>query len=350
MITGYLATFIFLAGAIFKMQHWPGAGILITLGCLGFSIGYAIQLFMEKLKLAEDSYSKFIAIWILVLMIVFPIAVLLQVQYWLRGGLFALITYILITISLPLLIFYATKSKGSIKNLNSHNEAIVVIYLLSFMIITFSANISNQVLNVFIPIDHTVLKEMKFHEAKSNELYATIESAVAGNNAGTNYFEKAKEVKNTSDSLCSYIVSLEEMMVKSTGQENWNTDSVELVWEKDNLDALTKIFIEPDGPQKGIELKQKLIKYKEIMYQNTNSRGKELMGLFFNTDDPKSGEEVIYDTWVIDKFYHKPMVSVLVELNQMRSNIRMIEAETMIYIQAMAAKAINNDASHNDKK
>jgi hypothetical protein len=348
-ITGYLASFIFLAGAIFKMQHWPGAGILFTIGCLAFSFAYAIPLFMEKRKLAADPYSKFITIWILVLMIVLPLAFLFKVQHWPGGGSFALITYVLIAISIPLLILYATRSKDPIKALNIHNEAIVVIYLLSFIIITFSTNISKQVLDVFIPINRTVLKEMKFQEARSNELYATIESAVAENNIGTNFFEKAKEVKNSSDSLCSYIVSLEEMMVRSTGQENWDSDSIELVLDKANIDELTEIFIEPDGPQKGLELKQKLVKYKEMMDQNTNSRGKEIIGLFFNTDDPKSGEDVIYDTWVIDKFYHKPMVSVLVELNQMRSNIRMLEAETMIYLKVLAAKAITNDASRNEK-
>ena len=339
LIIGYLVTCIFLLGAIFKMQHWPGAGPLILFGCLGFSFAYAIPLYLEKRKLTVDSYSKFIAMWVMIIMVFIPVAILFKVQHWPGAGLFVKITYPLIALSIPLLIAHAVKSKETLKNLNFHNEAIVAIFLFAFIIITFTANISKQVLDAFVPVDHTIMKTIKLQETKCNNLYTTIENVVAGNEAGIVFLEKAKKVKSESDSLCDFITSIGKKMVSLTGQEDWNSDALELVMAKSSTNAPDELMI---IDQFGIALKQKLISYKEKMDQNTNNQGKEISALFFNTDDPKPGKDGITSTWESEKFEHLPMISVLVELNQMKSNIRMLEAETLVYLQAAANNALND--------
>lgn len=348
MITGYAAALMVLAGLVFKLQHWPGASILIVSGSAIFSFGYGILLFLEKRKATEESLPKYIAIWVLLLMIVIPVSFAFKMQHWPGASVGIIASHLLLFLSIPVLIIYAIKTKDPLKKLNFHNEVIIIILLAAFSIFVWKMRINKTILETFIPLNQTVVSEMKYHEAKSNELFTTMESAVNASNAGKSFFEKAKEVKNACDSLSDLIISYEKEMVKLSGQENCNVDSLTL-WAKDNVNFPAAFMIVAGNGEK---LKNELISFKEKIDQRTNSRGKEVIALFFNTDDPKPVEgETMPRTWLSMKFQYVPMIAVLFELNQIRANIRLLEAETMIYLQAMVAKAVTNStATANEEK
>ena len=126
------------------------------------------------------------------------------------------------------------------------------------------------------------------------------------------------------------------MLITTTKQTNGNPDSLETVYDKSDYSVVHKVLFKEQPKAK--ELKEKLIAYKELVGQNTNSRGKDIITVFFNTDDPlpMKGDTM---TWEEAKFQHVPLVAVLITLNQIRSNIRLLEAETMTYLQAVAATA-----------
>jgi hypothetical protein len=336
MLMGNLAIFVFLVGAIFKMQHFPGANILIIIACLCFSFGYAVPLFIEKNKVSKDSYSKNISFWVMLLMVVFPIAFMFKILHFPYANFVFLGTIGLVIISIPFLIYYAFKTKDDVKKINFQNEMMVTFFLVSCIVIMFA--FGKKDFDSYTPINRHVLNEIQFQETKSNELFAVIHNSVADKSYGEIFVKKAKDVKGASDSLCNYILTLEKLLTEYVGQKGWNTDSIENLWDKSNTTASNNIFLAKDGPQKGVELKQKINKYKEIMQQITSDRGKELIVLFFNTGDVKCEGSTI--SWESDKFESNPLITVITELNQMRSDIRMLEAETMSYIQAMTARAI----------
>ncbi len=350
MITGYLAALMLLVGIVFKIQHWPGASILILLACASFSLAYGVQLFLEKLKFLEDFFSKFVAAWVLLLMIALPASFIFKLQHYPGAEAVVSLSQFFLFVSIPILIVYAFKTKEDVKKLNFHHEAILLIILAAFSVFVWNMRISKNVLNSFLPLNETVVKEMNYHESKSNELYTILENAVKTSNAGKSYMAKAMDVKTASDSLCADILEIENLMAIKSGQGKCNFDSLSII-AKDATDVSAFVMI-VNG--KGEELKQNIVKFKEIVNQSTNSRGKEIMNIFFNTDDPKPAEgEKNGINWVSEKFEHLPLIAVLFELNQMRSNIRLLESETMIYLQAMAAKAINNEVSRTvgkDKK
>lgn len=333
---GNLAIFTFLVGAIFKMQHFPGANILIIVACLCFSFGYAVPLYLEKSKAATDSYSKGISFWVLLLMVVFPIAFMFKLLHFPFANIVFLFTIGLVIISIPFLIYYAFKTKDNVKKINFQNEMMVSIFLVSCIVIMFA--FGKRDFDSYIPINRYVMKEIKFHETKSNELFAVIHNSVAEKSYGDIYIKKAKEVKGISDSLCNYILSVEKLLAEYVGQSDWNTDSIESLWDKSNTTASTNILVAKDGQQKGVELKLKINRFKEVMGPLTSDRGKELIALLFNTGDVKCEGETV--AWEVDKFQSAPLIAVITELNQIRSGIRTLESETMSYIQAMTARAI----------
>lgn len=346
LIFGYLSALLMLAGIIFKIQHWPGAGIALVLGCVLFPTAYGIPLVLEKNKFAENSFQKFFNIWVWILMFI-PVSFMFKMQHWPGGAIGLIASEILLVISIPIVIIHAVKAKDILKNLNFHNEAILFIYLTAFSFFVWQSLLSKSVLNAFTPAGNTVLTELKFHEAKSNELFTSIENAVGNNAAGKNYLEKASAVKSSCDSLNAFILSLENLMITRTGQTNGNPDSLQTINLKDYTKGPQYLMIEEKN---GAVLKAKLNEFKTMMDQNTNSRGKEIISLFFNTADPLADENGTINTWESQKFQHLPMVSVLLTLNQLRSDMRMLEAETMTYLQAMAAKAISGAAIQPENK
>ena len=71
--------------------------------------------------------------------------------------------------------------------------------------------IINNIYNQFLSIDKTTLKEIKFFDNKTNDLYSIFESSVKANATGKKYFDIAAELKIKSDSLVGYIKSIEEV-------------------------------------------------------------------------------------------------------------------------------------------
>ncbi len=49
-ILGYLAIALSTTGILFKLQHWPGAGILLILGIALLNFGFLPLLFLSKLR------------------------------------------------------------------------------------------------------------------------------------------------------------------------------------------------------------------------------------------------------------------------------------------------------------
>jgi len=334
LFTGYLTSFLILIGVIFKGLHYPYAGPLISIGCIAFSLTYGIPLFIEKNKIATNSYQKFINIFVLILILLIPTGFLFKVQHWPYANILVNLSNILLLIGIPILIISAIKSKDPLKNLNFHNEAVLFILITGFSFFIFLTKIDKSILNALASNGNTVIAEMKYHETKSNELFTTLENAVNSNTAGKAYLDKAKEIKNASDSLNIYIISLEKLLITTSKQKDGNPDSLQTIEANADFGVVHRVFFKEQS--KALELKQKLVAYSELVGQNTNSRGKEIINLFFNTDVHQSvkGDTL---TWEEAKFQRLPLVAVLLTLNQIRSNIRLLEAETMTYLQAIAA-------------
>lgn len=54
-LIGYLGVFLSTSGLVFKMQHWPGAGIMLVSGVAILNLGYFPAYFAHLYK--KDSES-----------------------------------------------------------------------------------------------------------------------------------------------------------------------------------------------------------------------------------------------------------------------------------------------------
>lgn len=54
-VLGYIAAFLSTTGLLFKLQHWPGAAVMLTLGIALLNFGFLPMYFMDRYKRSVKS-------------------------------------------------------------------------------------------------------------------------------------------------------------------------------------------------------------------------------------------------------------------------------------------------------
>lgn len=82
IISGGSSAFLLLIGSIFKLMHWPGAGILLLLGIVFFSLIFLPILYMMKYKELESLNDKLILGMGTSMGALFCLSSLFKVMHW----------------------------------------------------------------------------------------------------------------------------------------------------------------------------------------------------------------------------------------------------------------------------
>jgi hypothetical protein len=132
LILGVVSSFLLLIGVGMKSQHWPGAGVALTLGAVLFVLGYAILLLIDKNKIAQNDFQKFVNLMTLATMVIIMTAFLFKVQHWpgARIGIWA--GHIILLVMIPVLFIQASRETDPVKKLNFNNIAVIFVLLTAF--------------------------------------------------------------------------------------------------------------------------------------------------------------------------------------------------------------------------
>lgn len=142
-LTGIITTAIVLLGAIFKVNHWPGAGIMLTLGML-MLIFLFLPLALTNHYRAEGNRQNlllYIVTW-LTCLVVFG-SMLFKIQHWPGAG-----KLLMIALPFPyvvfLPVFLAVTARN--KNFSIHNTVYVLFLLsgISVFSVLLSLNVSKE--------------------------------------------------------------------------------------------------------------------------------------------------------------------------------------------------------------
>jgi len=132
LITGVVSAFLILIGVAFKSQHWPGAGVAVTLGAALFALGYSVMLLIEKNKIARYSYQKFVNLMTCLTMFIIMTAFLFKIQHWPGAGIGIYLGHLMLLVMIPILFLHASREKDPEKKLNLNNIAILFVVLTAF--------------------------------------------------------------------------------------------------------------------------------------------------------------------------------------------------------------------------
>jgi hypothetical protein len=129
---GVISSLLFVIGVLFKWQHWPGAGIALTLSILLFAAGYSPLLLIDRNKFAQSTNQKMINLAGMIAMIIIAVSFLFKIQHWPGAGVGVVVGNLTLIVLVPLLYYHASRETDQKAKLNIYNEAIILLFLVGF--------------------------------------------------------------------------------------------------------------------------------------------------------------------------------------------------------------------------
>lgn len=188
-ILGFLTLFFIFLGTLFKLQHWPGASIFLILGNLSLVTGFLPIFFIDRINKSETGIDKAVNIIALISISMIFLGGLFKVQHWPGASLMLIFGNVIFTfIGLPLFIFSRTK-KPDKKIIEIGALVLIGLYVSMFLtltalkygrdILTTYVKLGEQQQNSIELLDRIIDKRDSQIVNKSGEL-STIEQRIDG--------------------------------------------------------------------------------------------------------------------------------------------------------------------------
>lgn len=81
-ITAFIAAMLFIAGVVFKIQHWPGSGLMLSLAMVSGALLFLPALLAAKLKDQENRSKRIVYILGALGMSLYMAGLLFKIQHW----------------------------------------------------------------------------------------------------------------------------------------------------------------------------------------------------------------------------------------------------------------------------
>lgn len=322
--TGYFSLSFLILGSLFKIQHYPGASLMLLIGSLVFVIGFLPQYLIYRYKNKTSDFEGMEAIAFTVSMALSSFGLLFKVQHYPGGSVLLIAGFLsFMALFIPLYVyrFFVEKRKRQSEYILIGMIAIAVTFML------FSHNISKETL-----LSYT-LNEAKTNinnlaiQKSNNAIYHVVEKS---NNAVK--LEKAKEIQQFSSNIYNFLESYKSHIIQEADGisdselEEYFGGKISLKesHNKDAVDVISRMLIfDPGNPKTGqwsaVEIKQQLVFYKEHLLAISESEySKNNIEVLLNFEPvPVFGYE---ESWEIGYFYHMPLVSVINTLTNLQNS------------------------------
>lgn len=187
-------------------------------------------------------------------------------------------------------------------------------------------NVSSEVLEGFGLVEDSLRRTTAGTSQKNESLYHHFAEQMKTNPAKVKaWFEKATEVKESSDSLYNLLQTLKERIVKEADGEEADINHIV---NKENLDAAGQIMLAP-GSGQGKKLFQTITAYRErILTMLTDERQKKIIAENLSTAIPKNTRS-IGKNWQEYMFENMPVSAAVTLLTKLQSDVRYAEGEVL---------------------
>ena len=150
-IIGFIALFFIALGTLFKLMFWPGATLSLLIGNLSFTLIFIPLFFIQRFISSETTIEKTTNIIGFISLLFVFLGSIFKVQHWPGANLLLLIgTLIFIFLALPLYIFVVQKKTE--KKFSEMTSVIFIGVYLSLFLILYTQNYSRSILTNFVTL------------------------------------------------------------------------------------------------------------------------------------------------------------------------------------------------------
>lgn len=330
-ISGIVVVNFFVYGAIFKLQHWPGASILVTLGLGLFCLLFLPLAFVKSYR-GNDKKTKSIYIAGFICVFITLIGAMFKIMHWPGAGIF-----LIVGIPLPFLYFlpvYLVYHKRSNEKtlINFLGVMFLMVYIAVFSSL-LALNVSRDILSSFNTGEKDITVTNDVYELINETLSKKLlnDTAVA-----TESKTAVSQITAKSDALCNKINEIKLELVRAVEGENaaaieGNKINADRIVSKDESATTAYIMYGSDGASgKAIDLKQAISNYHTFLnslVKQDSATGK-IINELLSTDDVSQSSygEIKTVSWENSYFPNGAfIIAILGDLGCVESNVRMAE-------------------------
>jgi len=330
-IFGVVIINIFMFGALFKPMHWPGASILIVLALGLFSIVFLPMAFIQSYKDNGKKYKSLYIAGFICCFITF-IGAMFKIQHWPGAAWFLMIGIPLPFIYfLPLYVYHHNKSKEK-SMLNLLGVMFMMVYVALFTSI-LALNVSRNVLEAFNTGGNDIVRTNEILALKNQQLYEAIgksdvtEQLKAKSNAICEQINEIKVslVKASGNSDSETLESDSKINLSAIHAKDETSRTIKIMRGGDGMSGRAA-----DLKEEIIKYREFL---KSIASDNEKLI-EEIDELLSTSDieEMRYGEKMTI-SWENDFFpYGAFLISIIGNLDCIASNVKMAEGETLSYL------------------
>jgi len=340
---GVISSFLVLIGVAIKWMHWPGASVVLVVGCILFSLGYAPMLYINKNKAAATGYQKFVNVVVMIAMILIVIGFLFKIMHWPGAGIGLCTGNFLLLVLIPVLFIHGSKEADPVKKMNFMNEAIIIVLLTSFSFFMWIMGSGCENVNAIARMEQSIAKSDSLLVKSNNLTILTIQKV------GSGQIDKVEKARMLSNNMFTYIRFLKNDMLMLT--KEFKDTTVLDTFNLKNLKAKAcgaipkkVLFTKTDNDPskcKAIELKTKLEAYKKALLELVPEKERPGLNLGLNTDSVKTEEG--YKQWEHYTLKTKTLIGALTMLSKLQLDVREAEAIVININAAIVMKAQRNE-------
>jgi len=334
---GLVGGILVFLGGISKMQHYPGANIMIMLGDL-LLIVFLFLWISAANKNTGNMKEKNANLFLSVVLFVALIGLVFKMQHYPGASIFPIVHFVLLIILIPVYLIYISSEQD--KNKGFMRLSFLVFYLAIMGFLFVMGTKTPYLFQGYVSIDKSIIT-MTENVKKCNE---NMYLKVVNDSSKT---DKIRKIKELSKDMNQYITQLRKAILITVGDDNFaNTNegnNLSKLNGYEMIDIPTDILIgEENNPKKdansAFELKSKIIAYRGGLLEIFDGKSKEDIGncIGLRTDPIKNEDLDKEESWEIGTFNNATLISDLVTLDQLQYET--VNAESVALTQLLNCK------------
>jgi uncharacterized protein with PQ loop repeat len=275
-ISAFFAGIFFIFGVVFKIQHWPGAGIILSLAALSGVLFFVPALALSRLTDQENRAKRPVYILGALGMIFYAIGMLFKIQHWPLASMFMITGMILLCfLAFPIFTWITWKDE-------SHISSTFIFLVIGFLLIVIPGTMVN--LNLQHSYQDYYYPNNDQQNALYNYLFRNNSSIINSYNNSINY-PKMEQLHSRTIEILASIRNIQEKMVQES-ERHPGQPAVSAGQIKDGQEILYRNLSNPfdPGPPKNfllsgcnsrIELNSSMTEY--VTYLASITRAEDML-------------------------------------------------------------------------
>ncbi len=329
-LTGTIAGILTVIGSLLKIQHMPGAGVLLSLGLVSMALVFLPMFAVIKVREAnqkKEPLNRGYYILAVLAGIMFIAGALFKLQHWPGAGWVIITSWLLVAaILLPLLVLNILGQKG-----NRLNNFFLVVLAFSFAAVLVLSQVTRpeRVLYYgFIPGEKSMVAQADYLGERCDLL---VRSASEADPAGIPAVVNTISVE--ADAICAFIESAKREMILAESDRNREAvkeGRIDYYWVLgiDAQDPVREIMIGPkDMGGKAHELRSMLGTFREHALSAADNKALRSF-IEENLDVSQPPDDGSGQGWE-DVYFTGPLIQAVNNLSMFESSVRLIEHELL---------------------